>query len=138
MKGKVSVFVATCCLGSCVLALVGGCENLGDLTGGSKSSSDAEVLPAVTNTDATASTVSRPAPKEVWVDDDYNAHTDGWGYDHFNHPDDGLAAAASGGTVYICEGWYPEGLHDSGKEGKVFFIGTVYFTDSPPPGYSPR
>ena len=122
MRIKASVSLVTCCLGGCMVALVGGCENLGDLTGGSKSSSDAEVLPAVTNTDATASTESRPAPKEVWVDDDYNSHTDGWGYDHFNTINAGVAAVAPGGNVYVQDGSYP-GTGGTGSA-NIHLVGT--------------
>ncbi len=138
MKGKHSIFLVSCCLGGCVMALAGGCENLGDLTGGSKSETEAVALPTATNTEATTTAEPRPAPKEVWVDDDFNAHTDGWGYDHFSTPNDGVDAVASGGTVYVAEGWYPEGLRENHKDCKVIPTGTTYFTDAPPPGYSPK
>ena len=55
-----------------MVALLGGCENLGEMTGLSKASADAIVLTndvAQTNADETASSEPRPAPKEVWVDD---------------------------------------------------------------------
>ncbi len=107
MQIKVSVFLVTCCLGGCLAALVGGCENLGDLTGGSKSSSEAEALPAVTNTDAVASSEARPKPTVAWVDDDYTPRTSGWGYDHFDNINEAVRAVAPHGLVNIQDGSYP-------------------------------
>ena len=88
-------------------ALVGGCENLGDLTGGSKSSSDAEVLPAVTNTDAAASSEARPKPTVAYVDDNYTPRTPGWGYDHFDSINEAVRAVAPNGLVNVQDGSYP-------------------------------
>ena len=107
MKGKHSIFLVSCCLSGCVMALVGGCENLGDLTGGSKSSSEAEALPAVTNTDVVASSEERPKPTVAWVDDDYTPKTSGWGYDHFDNINEAVRAVAPDGLVNVQDGSYP-------------------------------
>jgi len=37
----------------------------------------------------------------VYVDDDYNESTPGWGYDHFDSIQDGVDAVDEGGTVYV-------------------------------------
>lgn len=132
------VFLAACCLACGVVALLEGCENLGEMTGLSKSSADKIVLTnevAQTNAEDTVSADPRPAPKEVWVDDDYTSHTDGWGYDHFSDPNDAIVAVATGGSVYVEAGWYPEGLRGNSKDCHVYMVGDAYFTDSPPPGY---
>ncbi len=42
----------------------------------------------------------------IWVDDDYNASTPGWGYDHFSSIQDGIDAVDVGGTVYVYNGTY--------------------------------
>jgi hypothetical protein len=45
-------------------------------------------------------------PSVVYVDDDYDENTPGWGYDHFNIIQDGVDAVAEGGTVYVYCGYY--------------------------------
>ncbi|HEC76946.1 MAG TPA: hypothetical protein ENI33_06800, partial [Thermoplasmatales archaeon] len=49
-------------------------------------------------------------PSTVYVDDDYNESTSGWGYDHFSKITDGINGVASGGTVYVYEGLYEESI----------------------------
>ena len=49
------------------------------------------------------------APAEVWVDDDFNAATPGWGYDHFALIQDGIDAVA-GSTVNVAAGTYYENI----------------------------
>jgi parallel beta-helix repeat protein len=44
----------------------------------------------------------------VYVDDDFNESTPGWGYDHFNRIGAGIHAVASNGTVYVYTGNYNE------------------------------
>lgn len=44
----------------------------------------------------------------VYVDDDYNSSTDGWGYDRFDNLYDGLFNVKTGGTVYVYAGTYYE------------------------------
>jgi parallel beta-helix repeat protein len=48
------------------------------------------------------------AQTEVWVDDGFNSGTPGWGYDHFDKINDGVAAVANGGTVHVYAGIYNE------------------------------
>lgn len=44
----------------------------------------------------------------VWVDDDYNSNTPGWGVDHFARIQDGINWTYFGGTVYVSNGTYYE------------------------------
>jgi len=46
----------------------------------------------------------------VWVDDDYNNSTPGWGYTHFNTIQNGVNAVDVDGTVYVLEGVYYENI----------------------------
>ncbi|HDS59740.1 MAG TPA: hypothetical protein ENN54_05570, partial [Thermoplasmatales archaeon] len=57
-----------------------------------------------------AHVISDP-PSYVWVDDDFNASSPGWQIDHFAGIQAGVAAAAPGGTVYVYNGSYGEGLN---------------------------
>jgi len=41
---------------------------------------------------------------EVWVDDDYDSGTSGWGVTHFDTIPDGLDAVEAGGTVHVAAG----------------------------------
>ena len=43
---------------------------------------------------------------EVWVDDDYNATTPGWGTTHFDNLEDGIGNTSFGGTVHVAPGTY--------------------------------
>jgi len=54
-------------------------------------------------------------PDEVWVDDDYDATTPGWGTTHFDKIQDGIDAVATGGTVHVADGNYAG--FDANKEG---------------------
>ena len=47
-------------------------------------------------------------PSSVYVDDDFNPTTPGWGVDHFARIQDGINAVASGGTVNVAAGTYNE------------------------------
>ena len=47
-------------------------------------------------------------PNEVWVDDDFDSSTPGWGYDHFASIQDGINAVAEGGIVHVADGTYYE------------------------------
>jgi len=49
-------------------------------------------------------------PDIVYVDDDYNESTPGWGYDHFDSIQDGIDAVNESGTVYVYNGTYNETL----------------------------
>jgi hypothetical protein len=46
----------------------------------------------------------------VYVDDDYNSYTSGWGYDHFDTIQNGINAVASSGVIYVYNGIYDEQL----------------------------
>ncbi len=48
-------------------------------------------------------------PVEVWVDDDFNSSTPGWGITHFDNIQDGIDAVASS-MVNVAAGTYPEYL----------------------------
>lgn len=50
------------------------------------------------------------SPPEVWVDDDFDPSTPGWGVTHFDKIQDGIDAVAPLGTVHVYEGVYPENL----------------------------
>jgi len=49
-------------------------------------------------------------PDTVYVDDDYNETTPGWGYDHFDSIQDGIDAVNESGTVYVYNGTYYENV----------------------------
>ena len=51
------------------------------------------------------------APDEVWVDDDYNSGTAGWGVTHFATVQGGVNAAAEGGSVHVQAGTYTENVY---------------------------
>jgi len=51
--------------------------------------------------------------EDVWVNDDYNDSTPGWGYNHFNTIQEGVNAVNSSGTignVYVYNGTYNESV----------------------------
>ncbi len=50
------------------------------------------------------------SPDTVWVDDDFNSSTPGWGYDHFDDIQDGVDAVNESGTVYVYNGTYYENV----------------------------
>jgi len=54
--------------------------------------------------------VAKGRPDFVYVDDNYNASTPGWGYDHFDNIQDGIDAVAEHGTVYVYSGTYYENM----------------------------
>jgi len=47
-----------------------------------------------------------PPPSEVWVDDDYDEGTTGWGYDHFASIQDAIDGVESGATIEVAAGTY--------------------------------
>ncbi|EMR75239.1 nitrous oxidase accessory protein [Thermoplasmatales archaeon SCGC AB-540-F20] len=46
----------------------------------------------------------------VYVDDDFNESTPGWGYDHFDKVQDGIDVVNESGTVYVFNGTYYENV----------------------------
>ena len=46
----------------------------------------------------------------VYIDDNYNASTPGWQYDHFNIIQDGIDALNDHGTAYVYNGLYTENI----------------------------
>ncbi|MCK5030548.1 MAG: hypothetical protein KAR64_03695, partial [Thermoplasmatales archaeon] len=48
------------------------------------------------------------SPDIVYVDDDFDDATPGWGHDHFDNIMDGVIAVADCGTVYVAAGTYTE------------------------------
>ena len=65
---------------------------------------DAEELPIVI--DDTIAVLSTGIT--IYVDDDFNSSTPGWGVTHFDKVKDGVVAASAGDTVYIYNGTYNE------------------------------
>jgi len=49
-------------------------------------------------------------PSEVWIDDDFNESTPGWGLTHFQKIQDGINAVVEGGTVHVSSGTYCENV----------------------------
>ena len=47
-------------------------------------------------------------PPLVFIDDDYDSSTPGWGYNHFNTIQDGVNAVETNGTVLVSNGTYPK------------------------------
>jgi LPXTG-site transpeptidase (sortase) family protein len=67
----------------------------------------------ITLTDGTSLTFD--FENEVWVDDDFDATTSGWGKDHFDSVQDGIDAVASDGTVHVAAGTYAENINVNKK-----------------------
>ncbi|HEC75653.1 MAG TPA: hypothetical protein ENI33_00130, partial [Thermoplasmatales archaeon] len=63
-------------------------------------------------------------PSVVYVDDDFDASTVGWQYDHFNKIQDGINAVNEGGIVYIFNGTYNENV-DVGKTVSIIGNGSA-------------
>jgi len=55
-------------------------------------------------------TPSLLAVPTVWIDDDYNSLTPGWGITHFDNVTSGIVNVDSGGTVNVAAGTYTEDL----------------------------
>ncbi|NIP31100.1 MAG: hypothetical protein GTN59_11215 [Candidatus Dadabacteria bacterium] len=51
-----------------------------------------------------------PIIDQVFVDDNYDENTQGWGVTHFNNITDGIDAVADSGTVFVYNGTYYENL----------------------------
>jgi parallel beta-helix repeat protein len=49
-------------------------------------------------------------PTTVYIDDDFNSSTSGWGYDHFSSIQTGIDAVEEGGTVFVYNGTYYENV----------------------------
>ncbi len=55
-------------------------------------------------------TYNEYTPPFVYVDDDYNESTPGWGYDHFDNIQNGIDIVKENGTVYVYNGTYYENV----------------------------
>jgi parallel beta-helix repeat protein len=62
-----------------------------------------------TATDTTIATIS----PIIYVDNDFNETTPGWGVDHFNTIQDGIDAASPGSAIYVFRGTYNETINIS-------------------------
>jgi parallel beta-helix repeat protein len=62
------------------------------------------LMPVATPTSLVEADVDPPAA--VWVDDDFDDSTPGWGTDHFRTIQEGIDAVAPKGTVHVAEGIY--------------------------------
>ena len=51
-----------------------------------------------------------PAPKTVYVDDDYPPTISGWGYNRFGEIQDAIPAVLTHGTIYVSNGIYYENI----------------------------
>ena len=49
-------------------------------------------------------------PENVYVDDNYDKNTSGWGIDHFDSIQDGIKNVSENGTVYVNNGTYYENI----------------------------
>ena len=79
------------------------------------------------NTDGIGSryfTILNPVPAPVFVDDDYDATTPGWGSDHFDSIQDGIDQVTVGGVVDVAAGTYAETV-TLGKDVYVSLSGNV-------------
>lgn len=59
-------------------------------------------------------------PGILYVDDNYNSSTPGWGVDHFNKIQDAADAAADGDTIHVYEGTYCESINVTEKDNLTF------------------
>ncbi len=55
-------------------------------------------------------TINSEIPINVYVDDDYDRNTSGWGFNHFNSIQDGIINVSVNGTVYVNNGIYYENI----------------------------
>ena len=67
-------------------------------------------IDAITITLINGTSLTIDLENEVWVDDDYDASTLGWGYDHFATIQEGIDAVGEGGIVHVAAGTYTEQL----------------------------
>lgn len=54
--------------------------------------------------------VNAESPSYIWVDDDFDSSTTGWGITHFDVIQHGVDAVAENGTVYVYPGTYEENV----------------------------
>jgi len=57
----------------------------------------------------------------MYVDDDYDESTEGWGLDHWNTIQDAVTYISTTGTIYVYNGTYYENIHIENKS--INFIG---------------
>ncbi|KPL25661.1 MAG: hypothetical protein AMJ75_00090 [Phycisphaerae bacterium SM1_79] len=70
---------------------------------------------------ATVNITVAATPVEIWVDDDYDTTTEGWGHDHFAKIQDALDIASNGVTeeITVYPGTYYENIDFKGKQVKL-------------------
>jgi VCBS repeat-containing protein len=61
-----------------------------------------------TTSSTTLTYTPHAVPTSVFVDDNYNSSTPGWGYDHFTTIQAGVNAVSATGTINVAAGTYPE------------------------------
>lgn len=59
-------------------------------------------------------------PDILYVDDNYNSSTPGWGIDHFNQIQDAADAATDGDTIHVYQGTYHESINVTKKNNLTF------------------
>jgi parallel beta-helix repeat protein len=63
---------------------------------------------------------ARANPDTLYVDDDYDSSTPGWGVDHFNQIQDAADSTTDGDTIYVYKGIYHESVEVTEKNNLAF------------------